>query len=75
MEEGVYVAGTHVSDLLMAVELVRTPSTGGGRWLGSGRRGRNRSVDDLRGMPAEVGGWRWVAGDDGSGHVLEKGRR
>ena len=42
---------------------------GGRRWLGGRGRGRDGSVDDLSGWPADVGGWGWVASDDG-GHVL-----
>ena len=43
----------------------------GGRWLGDGSRGGNRSVDDPRWMPAEVGGWGGVVGNNGGGHVLK----
>ena len=41
------------------------------RWLGGGGRGGDGSVDDLGGWSADVVGWRRMAGDDGSGHVLE----
>ena len=42
------------------------------RRLRGGGGGGDGAVDDLGGWPADVGGWRRVAGDDSSGHVLDR---
>jgi len=49
--------------------MCRMPRTHGRRWLEGRGRGRDGSVGNPSGWPADVGGWRWVASDEG-GHVL-----
>ena len=44
---------------------------GGRRGLGGGSGGGDGTIDDLSGWSANVGGWRGMAGDDGSGHILD----
>ena len=36
-----------------------------------GGGGGDGSIDDLSGLSANVGGWRWMADDNSSDHVLD----
>jgi len=72
VEEVVHIASTHLRGLFMTIVWVRMPGTcAGRRWLGGGSRGGDGSVDDLGGCSTDVAGWRGMAGDDSSSHVLE----